>query len=88
MILILIVVANELQCIVVDLALCRPIQANWDTTLGRQCGSLFLAEIFSAVISLILDILVTFLPLLVIWQLQLSKQKKWALTGAFSIGTW
>ncbi|KAI2616625.1 hypothetical protein GGR54DRAFT_609980 [Hypoxylon sp. NC1633] len=86
-ILIIIVVANEIQCIVVDLVLCRPIQASWDITLDRQCGNILTAEIASAVISMIIDILVTFLPLPVIWQLQLSRQKKWALTGAFSIGT-
>ncbi|KAI1378866.1 hypothetical protein F4677DRAFT_412270 [Hypoxylon crocopeplum] len=87
MILIIIVVANEIQCIVVDLVLCRPIQASWDITLDQQCGNILIAEISSAVISMIIDILVTFLPLPVIWQLQLSKQKKWALTGAFSVGT-
>ncbi|KAI1774175.1 hypothetical protein F4818DRAFT_75239 [Hypoxylon cercidicola] len=87
MILIIIVVVNEIQCIVVDLVLCRPIQASWDITLDRKCGNILKAEIFSAVISMIIDILVTFLPLPVIWQLQLSKQKKLALTGAFSVGT-
>ncbi|KAI0885724.1 uncharacterized protein GGS22DRAFT_161723 [Annulohypoxylon maeteangense] len=87
MILIILVVVNEIQCIVVDLVLCRPIQASWDITLDRHCGNILTAEISSAVISMIIDILVTFLPLPVIWQLQLSKQKKWVLTSAFSVGT-
>ena len=86
--LMVIVIANELQCIVVDLLLCRPIRASWDITIDRQCGNILKAEISSAVINMILDIVVTFLPLPVIWQLQLPQHKKWALTGAFSVGIW
>lgn len=53
-----------------------------------HCGNVLKAEIASAVICMIIDILVKYLPLLVIWQLQLSQQKKWALTAAFSVATW
>lgn len=88
MILIAVVIANELQCIVVDLVLCRPIRGSWDLSVERQCGNILKAEIASAVINMGIDILVTFLPLPVIWHLQLSKQKKFALTGAFSVGIW
>ncbi|KAK6222628.1 hypothetical protein LQW54_000808 [Pestalotiopsis sp. IQ-011] len=86
MILIAVVIANELQCVVVDLVLCRPIRGSWDLSVERQCGNILKAEIASAVINMVIDILVTFLPLPVIWHLQLSKQKKFALTGAFSVG--
>lgn len=86
--LIFIVVANELQSIVGDLLFCRPIQAAWDLTLDRHCGNILKAEISSAIINMILDLVVTFLPLPVIWQLQLPQHKKWALTGAFSVGIW
>ncbi|KAI0138220.1 hypothetical protein BJ166DRAFT_182091 [Pestalotiopsis sp. NC0098] len=85
-ILIALVITNELQCVAVDLSICRPIRGSWDLSVERQCGNILKVEIASAVINMVIDILVTFLPLPVIWNLQLSKQKKFALTGAFSVG--
>lgn len=87
-ILIALVITNELQCVAVDLSICRPIRGSWDLSVERQCGNILKVEIASAVINMVIDILVTFLPLPVIWNLQLSKQKKFALTGAFSVGIW
>lgn len=74
-------------CLTIGL-LCRPIQASWDIEIHGSCGSAVAGNIFTAVLNILLDIWVVFLPLSIIWKLQLASQKKWILTAAFSIGLW
>lgn len=82
------VIACFLVCILVIALLCRPIQSNWDLELHGVCGNYVAANYFSAIFNILIDIWVVFLPLPLIWKLQLSAQKKGVLTACFSLGLW
>lgn len=65
---------------------CRPIAYNWDPSIDGTCGNLKALEISSGVFNMLVDVWVVFLPLPVIWKLQMSRQKKWAVTASFALG--
>ncbi|KAK8068632.1 hypothetical protein PG996_007744 [Apiospora saccharicola] len=73
-------------CILTILLLCRPIQLDWDQNLDGTCGDKRAIEKFSSAFNMVLDLWVVFLPLPMIWDLQLPKGKKWTVTVSFSFG--
>lgn len=78
-----------ISCFLAIALLCHPIEFNWDITIeDGKCGNGRVIEIFSAVFNMAIDLMVVFLPLPVIWSLQLSQSKKWAVTVSFSLGMW
>lgn len=82
------VIAYFLACILVISLLCRPIQYNWNIELDGECGDYVAANIASAVFNILADVWVVFLPLPLVWKLQLSAQKKGVITACFSLGLW
>lgn len=83
-----IVFAYWVACVFTTSLLCTPIQYNWDITTKGSCGNVLAIELFSGAFNMAIDIWVVFLPLPIIWKLQLTSQRKWALIAAFSLGLW
>ena len=66
--------------------LCRPINVNWNRTIIGTCGDLRKTEFASAGFNMGIDLLVVLLPMPVVWTLQMSKEKKFGVTAAFTLG--
>lgn len=67
--------------------ICRPVAMNWDfLTPGGKCGDLHTMYLSLASIDLILDLLVVFLPMPVVWDLQMALSKKLAISAIFGLG--
>ncbi|KAI1387316.1 uncharacterized protein F4822DRAFT_279185 [Hypoxylon trugodes] len=73
-------------CIITICALCRPTSFNWDRTIDGTCGNVAFVYVFTAALNMAIDIWVVFLPLPMIWKLQLSTARKWSLTASFALG--
>ncbi|KAI7776261.1 hypothetical protein LA080_005548 [Diaporthe eres] len=73
-------------CLFTTSLLCQPVQSNWDISVPGKCGNVVAIEVFSGAFNMVIDIWVVFLPLPTVWKLQLSSQRKWTLTAAFSLG--
>jgi hypothetical protein len=81
-----VVFAYWVACILTICLLCRPVSWNWDQSTPGTCGNITAIELFSGAFNMTVDIWVVYLPLPTIWKLQLTPQRKWALTAAFSLG--
>lgn len=78
--------AYMVGCFITFFALCRPFHKNWDFDLEGQCGNMFLSFLLSAIFNLCLDLAIFFLPMPMLWNLQMSKSRKLALTLVFGVG--
>ncbi|GFF25556.1 hypothetical protein IFM61606_09489 [Aspergillus udagawae] len=65
---------------------CRPISRFWDPDVPGKCLNLVEFTYFTNVINLVTDIWIFSLPLPVIFKLQMSRNRKIALSFLFSIG--
>ncbi|KAH6885934.1 hypothetical protein B0T10DRAFT_608354 [Thelonectria olida] len=72
--------------IVVSIFTCNPVQAFWNPTMPRTCINSSNFYIGITVPNIIFDVLTVLLPIHKIWQLQMNKEKKLALTGVFLLG--
>ncbi|KAF2180127.1 hypothetical protein K469DRAFT_730364 [Zopfia rhizophila CBS 207.26] len=68
--------------------LCKPFEANWNPMLpGAECkmsqGDGFM---FSGGVNLALDVILVFLPMPLVWTLNISKLKKVAVSAMFGLG--
>ena len=66
--------------------LCRPFAKIWDGLLPGTCASgkaIFLA---SGIINIVIDLIMIILPMPLVWQLQMSQQRKFALSAVFALG--
>ena len=68
------------------LRFCRPIEYNWDRTIAGECGDTFAEQVASAVINIVLDTLIVVAPIPIVWQLQMSAQKRLAIISLFALG--
>ncbi|KAH8785236.1 hypothetical protein F5883DRAFT_636188 [Diaporthe sp. PMI_573] len=59
---------------------------RWPAVVPGTCGNVVAIEVFSGAFNMVIDVWVVFLPLPTVWKLQLSSQRKWTLTAAFSLG--
>jgi sterol desaturase/sphingolipid hydroxylase (fatty acid hydroxylase superfamily) len=65
---------------------CRPISRFWDPDVPGKCLNLVEFTYFTNVTNLVTDIWIFSLPLPVIFKLQMSRNRKIALSFLFSIG--
>jgi hypothetical protein len=69
--------------------ICRPVAMNWDFSLaahGGTCGNLHTMYLSLASIDLVLDMLVVFLPMPVVWTLRMAFTRKIAISIVFGLG--
>ncbi|GKZ24649.1 hypothetical protein AbraIFM66951_011920 [Aspergillus brasiliensis] len=66
--------------------ICRPINANWNVMIKKTCGDMAKTEYASAGFNFTVDLLIVSLPMPIVWTLQMPKEKKVSVTGAFLLG--
>ena len=67
--------------------ICRSFSFNWDKTIpGGSFGDQKIADRSIGVLNLIFDLILVFLPLPMVWKLQMPTNKKVALSIIFGVG--
>ena len=67
--------------------ICQPFSFNWDQTIpGGSCGDQKIAYRSIGVLNLLFDLILVFLPLPMVWKLQMPTNKKVALSIIFGMG--
>jgi hypothetical protein len=76
-----------LTIILASSLICRPLSYSFvPTTPGGHCGDLPSFELYTATTSMLSDIIVVFLPMPILWKLQLAMSKKLGLIAIFGVG--
>lgn len=65
---------------------CDPIYQQWNPQPGGSCRDLVVQELPSVSLNVIIDIIIVFMPLPVLWSLQLALRSKLVVSIIFSIG--
>lgn len=65
--------------------ICRPFAKNWDPLLPGTCGSSTASFLADGIINIFMDLAIIVLPMPMIWQLQMSQQRKIALSVVFAL---
>ena len=65
---------------------CRPFAKNWDPLLPGFCGPIKASLVADGIINVVIDLAMIILPMPMVWQLQMSQQRKLALTVVFALG--
>jgi len=79
-------VAWWIAVILVSIFSCNPIQGFWDHTIKSKCINTENFFIGNAVPTIITDVIILFLPIRMIWNLQTSRKQKIALSFIFLLG--
>ncbi len=66
--------------------ICRPFAKNWDPLLPGTCGSSTASFLADGIINIVIDLTMIILPMPLVWQLQMSQQRKLALSAVFALG--
>ena len=67
---------------------CSPIAYTWDKAIvGGHCINVHVMWIVQDIFFLVLDIYVVVLPLPMIWNLQITRPEKIAISGVFLLGS-
>jgi hypothetical protein len=67
--------------------LCRPFAYTWDKSIeGGVCGSSRKAYLSVAIVNLVIDLAIVFLPMPVLWTLKMTSKKKLAITFILGLG--
>ncbi|KUI72102.1 hypothetical protein VM1G_08049 [Cytospora mali] len=86
-ILITLVIALFTAVILESFLLCRPFAFTWDKTIpGGVCGSSTEAYLAIAIVNLVIDLAVVFLPMPILWRLQMPFAKKLAISAILALG--
>ena len=65
---------------------CRPIAGYWDKTIPAKCIDSNRFYVGITIPNIIFDILTVALPVREVWNLQMNRDKKWAVTTIFLLG--
>ena len=65
---------------------CIPVNYNWNKTIKGHCVNPDIMFKTLSSFSVITDVVMLILPLPIVWRLQISKRRKFALTGIFMMG--
>jgi hypothetical protein len=65
---------------------CRPYRKNWNRLLPGTCWDSGTLDIFSATLSMVIDLVILLLPQKVIWGLNMNRRRKLGVASIFAIG--
>ena len=80
------VVSVWICSILVTIFQCRPVQADWDFTIPRDCFSILPPYYFATAFSIFVDFLLCTLPLPVLWRLNLPLRQHNIVSLLFGVG--
>ncbi|KAL7619925.1 hypothetical protein AAE478_010472 [Parahypoxylon ruwenzoriense] len=73
---------------VVAVVQCIPIEFSWDhTIIGGYCVDYRLTVLIAGVLNIVTDFVILAMPIPLIWQLHVSRQKKYLLMFTFAMGS-
>lgn len=81
-----IVVAWGIACLLVSIFSCVPIHGFWDLTVPSKCINTREFFLGNAIPNITMDVIILALPMGKIWYLQMSKGRKFAVSGIFLLG--
>ena len=70
-----------------NVLICLPVRALWDVEVRATCGNRNADWVAIGVLNIFTDILVVGLPIFMVWGLQIQKEKKFALSFIFGLGS-
>ncbi|GAM35386.1 integral membrane protein [Talaromyces pinophilus] len=65
---------------------CRPLKAFWDRSINGHCFNLDTFIIVNQAFNVVVDFVILFLPVPMIWRLHMGTRDKIALNGVFALG--
>lgn len=65
---------------------CRPLKAFWDRSINGHCFNLDTFIIVNQAFNVVVDFVILFLPVPMIWRLHMGARDKIALNGVFALG--
>ncbi|KAI0537287.1 hypothetical protein GGR58DRAFT_355458 [Xylaria digitata] len=66
---------------------CVPIEYNWNMTIqGGHCIAIGQFALVTSILNVVTDVSILILPLPLVWKLNVTHQKRWALIVLFSLG--
>lgn len=66
--------------------LCRPFAYNWDLAVAGSCADTNKAWLSAGIINLLIDVCIIYMPLPLLWKLQMPVMKKIGITAMFGVG--
>lgn len=81
-----IVIAWMISVVLAQIFTCSPVEGAWNVAVADHCIDQIKFYYGNSVSNVLTDVAILCLPMPMIWRLNLSKAKKWAVTGAFLAG--
>ena len=83
------IILYMLAFVVTEFCICQPLDHYWNQVLGEtgKCFNYNKWSMAGAIINIITDAAILFLPIPMIWKLRVSKNQKIALSGVFLLGS-
>jgi hypothetical protein len=81
-----VVASYSIAQIVMSIFECTPVHKTWDPATPGTCLNTLVAATSPAVINVVADIATVFLPMPLIWNMQLQWKRKVQLLGIFMLG--
>lgn len=72
--------------LLVKINLCTPIHSFWNPTLSRKCINEHALFVFDTSLAVVSDLVVLFLPIPMVWSLNMSGRKKLRVAAVLSAG--
>lgn len=67
-------------------AFCHPVSYNWDKSIDGTCHDPAMAYLLAGITNLVLDVIIVYLLMPLLWMLQMSRTKKLGISAMFSLG--
>jgi hypothetical protein len=65
---------------------CQPYERNWDKLVPGTCVDVNATDTSAGAINLATDLIALFLPVRIIWKLNMPSSKKWSVSAVFGVG--
>ena len=83
----LLVLTWMIATLTVQIFSCKPIEASWKPALAKYCIDTKKFYYGNAISNLLTDVIILCLPMPLIWRLNMSKERKFLLSGVFLLGS-
>ncbi|PWY96631.1 hypothetical protein BO94DRAFT_580460 [Aspergillus sclerotioniger CBS 115572] len=80
------VIAYFIAFICIFLTQCHPVSYGWHPVEGGSCRSLFIQEILSITLNMVIDTLIAVLPIPALWRLKMAIRNKITISVMFAMG--
>lgn len=85
-ILIGIVAAYGIAFFILFMSRCVPVEYQWSLNPGSHCRDIYIDQVTSVSLNIVIDLAIIILPMPYLWTLKLAMRSKVAITVMFSIG--